>query len=93
MRSGQNHTRRKFLHTNLQVSSSWLLVSKIIHTKRVACEEETEANEFAQVDCSADCNHSLRQANLTKRMQTTSLTIWSHAFKIRKNNLTAYLGS
>ena len=31
-------------------SSSWSLVSKIIHTKRVACEEETEANEFAQVD-------------------------------------------
>ncbi|CAL9022923.1 unnamed protein product, partial [Prunus brigantina] len=33
-------------------SSSWSLVSKIIHTKRVAfaCEEEAEANEFAQVD-------------------------------------------
>ncbi|CAL2241272.1 unnamed protein product [Prunus armeniaca] len=35
---------------NSRPSSSWLLVAKIIHTKRVACEEETEANEFAQVD-------------------------------------------
>ncbi|CAL9006842.1 unnamed protein product [Prunus brigantina] len=35
---------------NSKPSSSWLLVAKIIHTKRVACEEETEANEFAQVD-------------------------------------------
>ncbi|BFG42429.1 uncharacterized protein Pyn_01858 [Prunus yedoensis var. nudiflora] len=31
-------------------SGSWSLVSKFIHPKRVACEEETEANVFAQVD-------------------------------------------
>ncbi|CAL8121865.1 unnamed protein product [Prunus armeniaca] len=30
--------------------SSWSLVSKMMHSKKVACEEETEANEFAQVD-------------------------------------------
>ncbi|KAM1760858.1 hypothetical protein COP2_003723 [Malus domestica] len=29
---------------------SWSLVSKMIPTKKVAYEEETEANEFAQVD-------------------------------------------
>ncbi|XP_048429865.1 uncharacterized protein LOC125472445 [Pyrus x bretschneideri] len=29
---------------------SWSLVSKMIPTKKVVCEEETEANEFAQVD-------------------------------------------
>ncbi|CAL2241284.1 unnamed protein product [Prunus armeniaca] len=30
--------------------SSWSLVSKMMHSKKVACEEETEANKFAQVD-------------------------------------------
>ncbi|CAL8121893.1 unnamed protein product [Prunus armeniaca] len=30
--------------------SSWSLVSKMMHSKKVACEEETEANEFAQGD-------------------------------------------
>ncbi|XP_068323212.1 uncharacterized protein [Pyrus communis] len=29
---------------------SWSLVSKMIPTKKVACEEKTESNEFAQVD-------------------------------------------
>ncbi|XP_021807857.1 uncharacterized protein LOC110751663 [Prunus avium] len=29
---------------------SWSLVSKMMHSKKVACEEEIEANEFAQVD-------------------------------------------
>ncbi|KAM1003285.1 hypothetical protein ACFX1X_003653 [Malus domestica] len=29
---------------------SWSLVSKMIPPKKIACEEETEANEFAQVD-------------------------------------------
>ncbi|KAB2636366.1 hypothetical protein D8674_026900 [Pyrus ussuriensis x Pyrus communis] len=29
---------------------SWSLVSKMVPTKKVICEEETEANEFAQVD-------------------------------------------
>ena len=32
-------------------SSSWSLVSKLVHHKRVACEcEETDANEFEMVD-------------------------------------------
>ncbi|ONH92441.1 hypothetical protein PRUPE_8G175800, partial [Prunus persica] len=31
-------------------TSSWSLVSKIMQSKKVACEEEAEANEFAQVD-------------------------------------------
>ena len=37
---------------NLQSkSSSWSLVSKLVHHKRVACEcEETDANEFEMVD-------------------------------------------
>ncbi|CAL9006839.1 unnamed protein product [Prunus brigantina] len=30
--------------------SSWSLVSKMMHSKKVACEEEKEANEFARVD-------------------------------------------
>ena len=32
-------------------SSSWFLVSKLVHPKRIACEgEETEVNEFEKVD-------------------------------------------
>ena len=32
-------------------SSSWFVVSKLEHTKRIACEgEETDANEFEKVD-------------------------------------------
>ena len=32
-------------------SSSWFVVSKLVHTKRIACEgEETDANEFEKVD-------------------------------------------
>ncbi|KAM1243660.1 hypothetical protein ACFX2G_035890 [Malus domestica] len=30
--------------------SSWSLVSKMMHLKKVACNEETEVNEFAEVD-------------------------------------------
>ena len=32
-------------------SSSWFIVSKLVHPKRIACEgEETDANEFEKVD-------------------------------------------
>ncbi|KAL6214122.1 hypothetical protein ACLB2K_013560 [Fragaria x ananassa] len=33
-----------------KASTSWLLVSKMMQSKRVACEEEAEINEFAEVD-------------------------------------------
>ncbi|XP_062025064.1 uncharacterized protein LOC133741132 [Rosa rugosa] len=33
-----------------KASSSWSLVSKMMQSKRVACEEEAEINEFAEVD-------------------------------------------
>ncbi|CAL9022926.1 unnamed protein product [Prunus brigantina] len=35
-----------------QPNSSWSLVSKMMQSKQVACEEETEVNEFAEVDAS-----------------------------------------
>ncbi|PQM33004.1 uncharacterized protein Pyn_01856 [Prunus yedoensis var. nudiflora] len=33
-------------------NSSWSLVSKMMQSKKVVCEEETEVNEFAEVDAS-----------------------------------------
>ncbi|GKV23912.1 hypothetical protein SLEP1_g33586 [Rubroshorea leprosula] len=47
-------------------ASKWSLVSKLVHQKRVACEQEADANEFARVDaalqflnCHKDCNSQI----------------------------------
>ncbi|XP_050363961.1 uncharacterized protein LOC126782706 [Argentina anserina] len=41
--------------------SSWSLVSKIVQSKKVACEEDTKVNEFAEVDAAVK---SLKSAHI-----------------------------
>ncbi|KAM2903945.1 hypothetical protein COP2_003722 [Malus domestica] len=46
---------------------SWSLVSKMVPTKKVACDEETEANEFAQVD--AALHKTIKSENTQNQLQ------------------------
>ncbi|PQQ02580.1 uncharacterized protein Pyn_05911 [Prunus yedoensis var. nudiflora] len=50
-------------------TSSWSLVSKIMQSKKVACEEEAEANEFAQVDAALNSliGHKTSKSHNQKR--------------------------
>ncbi|KAM5562698.1 hypothetical protein ABKV19_017748 [Rosa sericea] len=43
--------------------SSWSLVSKMVQSKRIACEEEMKVNEFAQVDAALKSHKSLDDAH------------------------------
>lgn len=79
--------------------SGWSLVTKIMQTKRVACEDEKEKKkkkEFAEVDEALNPFIGTRQANVSPSVQIlhiTSLRSWNHAFKIRKDLSSAYLGN
>lgn len=42
---------------------SWPLVSKMVQSKRIACEEEMEVNEFAQVDAALKLQKNLDNAH------------------------------
>ena len=78
-------------------SSSWFVVSKLVHPKRIACEgEETDVNEFEKVDVVLQSLISHRQANLITpsifRMCRIGWSSWSQAFKILKRCLKVCLG-
>ncbi|KAM5562700.1 hypothetical protein ABKV19_017750 [Rosa sericea] len=45
-----------------KVSSSWSFISTMLQSKRVACEEEAEVNEFAEVDAALKSHKSLVNA-------------------------------
>ena len=59
-------------------SSSWFVVSKLVHPKRIACEgEETDANEFEKVDAAlqtlishktSKSDYSIHVQNVQNRM-------------------------
>ena len=53
-------------------SSSWILVSKLVHLKRVACEgEETNANEFQMADATLQSliSHKTRKSNYSVHIE------------------------
>ncbi|XP_068319621.1 uncharacterized protein [Pyrus communis] len=52
---------------------SWSLVSKMVSTKKVICEEETEANEFAQVD--AALHKTSKSENAQNQLEKLELCI------------------
>ncbi|KAB1216886.1 hypothetical protein CJ030_MR4G014272 [Morella rubra] len=51
-------------------SSSWSLVSKLVHPKRVTCEDE-EANEFEKLDAALQSliNHKTSQSDSTEQVE------------------------
>ena len=53
-------------------SSSWFVVSKLVHPKRIACEgEETDANEFEKVDAVLQSliSHKTRKSDYSMYIQ------------------------
>uniref|UniRef100_A0A2N9GPJ1 Uncharacterized protein n=1 Tax=Fagus sylvatica TaxID=28930 RepID=A0A2N9GPJ1_FAGSY len=53
-------------------SSSWFVVSKLVHPKRIACEgEETDANEFEKVDAVLQSliSHKTRKSDYSMHIQ------------------------
>ncbi|XP_040364488.1 uncharacterized protein LOC112171380 [Rosa chinensis] len=71
-----------------KVSSSWSFISKMMQSKRVACEEEAEVNQFAEVDAALKSHKSLDNA----QNQLNNLEYVMHRSKTKKDS-SAYLGN